>query len=311
MSRLYPMTMRLALVENGPSFEALVDRAINEQFGAAAGAVGRAAGAVAGTIGDYVVDLWREGASPIIRALKLGLGTTQHGNELKLMRKLPAWFEQANEVKERVLVWQEKLDKHLRQTGARVSGGGWAGIDPELVAELPPTWRARLADLLIGNVEGMEKPSDVVAAVEKLFEGIVQDLTKLLARSPEAKKAITDVGFERHMGGISDALESMREASMEAAVEAKKLAKMSKADADEQFVAMANDLIDSINTTMESAQTIAVGLVDVLREATEEVPARAQRNTSLVPFGAGSRTFPGYRPGAVLRREYQQASEAE
>lgn len=299
----FPRTLRLALREGGPSFEQLVERALDEQLGAAVGS------ALSG-IGQFALQHWEEGASPIVRMLKLGLGTTQHGNELKLMRKLPAWFERASQVKEQVLTWQERMDVELRKVGARVSGAGWAGIDPELVAEQPPTWRVRLADLLVGNVKGMDDPATVVQAVESLFEDIAGELTKLVARSPEARSQMTNMGFERHMEAVGEALARMRETATEAAVEAKKLKKMSQASEDQDaYIALANDLIESLNDAMEAAQNVAVGMVDVIKAATEEVPARARRGTSLIPHFAGSEMFPGRRPGPVLRRAYDQAAE--
>lgn len=339
MRRAYPMTMRLALVENGPSFEALVDRAMHEVgrrrrvvekfgdemasaageaagdaadfFGGGASTIARGARAVAGTIGDYVVDLWNEGASPILRAIKAaGFGTTQHGLELKLMRMLPDWIQRADEINKRVTAWQDKMDEHLTEVGARLSGAGWAGINPKKVEDLPPTWRKKLRELLVGRGAGSEPPNKLVEAVEALLDDIVGKLTKLVARSPEARKAITDVGFERAVDQIREQLEEMRRNALDAAKESEALGKMSDIGG-EQFVAMADDLIQSLNDTVEAASKIAEGLVQVLKEALSEVPARAQRNTSLVPFGSGSRTFPGYRPGNVLRREYQRSAEAE
>ncbi len=301
--RAFPRTMRLALAESGPSFEQLVERALNEQFGAAVGS------ALSG-IWDLVLQHWHEGASPIVRLLKAGIGTSQHGQELKLMRKLPAWFEQANQVKEQVLLWQERMDTELRKVGARLSGAGWSGIDPALVAELSPTWRVRLADILVGNVKGMDDPATIVESVESLFGNIAGELTKLLARSGEARRAMTNIGFERHMEAVGEALARMREAATEASVEAKKLKKISKVEDDQEaYVAMANDLIESLNDAMEAAQKIAVGLVDVIKAAIEEVPAQARRGTSLIPHFAGSEMFPGRRPGLVLRRAYDQAAE--
>lgn len=267
----------------------------------------RGAKVVGGAIKDQWLANWREGYGRLTQILRLGI-PGQEGLEQALMSKLPALERQANLISEKVTVWQQEVDELLKEFGAHVSGTGYDPIEP---SELPSSWRSKLRKLARGG--RLSVPVQTIADLQNLTDDVLSVLEKQLAKSPEAKKMMTEYGFNGAAQMVRDSMDAALNQIEDAAGDLEKFSGMvpPKDDANiDRYLAMANDVIESIDAVMGPAEEAALGIVQLLDMAVQRVPQAAQRQTIALgkPRMLGGRGIL-HRPhqGQALRQTYQQA----
>jgi len=203
----------------------------------------------------------------------------RRGLEPQMMRAIPEWERDIEELLMRLRSWQNSADMRLANTGVSIAGPGW-NQEPDAFPR-PQDRSAILGALAAGRVGGTEP---IVAEPQELAStamSAIQQILNHLGGSPVSKAALRHSqgarhasDFDRLKNELMQELEDIVAKSNEAVYASQQLARMSRS-APDQFDAAVASVITPLDEGTEALEAALNEMINLLGDLNRSIPAHA------------------------------------